>query len=182
MYVYIIFGCTFYLKWYVTPLLTQMLTGTPVHLKETMVRFTTDVIVSCAFGINGNSLKDPDAESGWYIRNIFNFSVKKGLAMLTAFFASYLKALFNIIFVEQKTTNYVHQECRMEYIGIQVSIIFLSLLFRYYRSGSGEGQVAGTFEKVNVPPGSIKCREFLDQLRICLLLMKNSAPWSIRCY
>ena len=29
------------------------------------------------------------------------------------------------------------------------------------RSGSGQGQVAGTCECSNEPPGSIKCREFL---------------------
>jgi hypothetical protein len=33
------------------------------------------------------------------------------------------------------------------------------------RSGSGEGQVAGTFECVNEPLGSIKCREFLGWLK-----------------
>jgi hypothetical protein len=29
-------------------------------------------------------------------------------------------------------------------------------------AGSGQGQVAGSFECGNEPPGSIKCREFLD--------------------
>ena len=30
------------------------------------------------------------------------------------------------------------------------------------RAGSGQGQVAGTFERGNEPSGSIKCGEFLD--------------------
>jgi len=30
------------------------------------------------------------------------------------------------------------------------------------RSGSGEGQLAGTCEWGNAPSGSIKCEEFLD--------------------
>ena len=46
------------------------------------------------------------------------------------------------------------------------------------RAGSGQGQVAGTCECCNEPSGSIKCREFLDQLRIGYLLKKDSAPWS----
>ena len=74
-----------------------------------MARFTTDVIASCAFGINGHSLKDPDAEFGRYVRSIFHFSVKKGLAVLLAFFAPRLKYLFRLRFLEEKTNNYMRQ-------------------------------------------------------------------------
>jgi cytochrome P450 family 6 len=86
-----------------------VLSGTPVEVKETMARFTTDVIASCAFGINSNSLKDPDAEFGKYLRNVTDFSVLKGLAVLTAFFAPNLKSLFRLKFVDEKTTNYLRQ-------------------------------------------------------------------------
>jgi len=37
---------------------------------------------------------------------------------------------------------------------------------------------SGTCECVNEPSGSIKCAEFLDYLRVGLLLKKDSAPWS----
>ena len=43
---------------------------------------------------------------------------------------------------------------------------------------SDQGQVAGCCECGNEPSGSIKCGEFLDQLRTSQLLKKNSAPWS----
>ena len=46
------------------------------------------------------------------------------------------------------------------------------------RAGSGQGQVAGTCDCGNDPSGSIKCGEFLDQLRTGQLLKKNYAPWS----
>jgi cytochrome P450 family 6 len=74
-----------------------------------MARFTTDIIASCAFGINGHSLKDPDAEFGRYVRNVFDFSVKKGLAVLLAYFAPRLKYLFRLRVVEDKTNNYMRK-------------------------------------------------------------------------
>ena len=46
------------------------------------------------------------------------------------------------------------------------------------QAGSGQGQVAGTFECGNEPSGSVKCGEFLDQLRTASLNKKDSAVWS----
>jgi cytochrome P450 family 6 len=86
-----------------------LLSGSTVEVKKMMERFTTDVIASCAFGINGNSLKDPDAEFGRYIRKTLDFSVKKGLAMLTAFFAPNLQKLFRLNIMDDKTNNYIRQ-------------------------------------------------------------------------
>jgi hypothetical protein len=40
------------------------------------------------------------------------------------------------------------------------------------------GQMAGTCECGNEPSGSIKCGEFLDWLRTCWVLKKDSDPWS----
>jgi cytochrome P450 family 6 len=85
------------------------LSGSTVEVKETMARFTTDVIAACAFGINSNSLKDPDSEFGRQIRSVFTFSVKKGLAMLFAWFAPSLNKIFRLNFVEDKTNNYVRE-------------------------------------------------------------------------
>ena len=46
------------------------------------------------------------------------------------------------------------------------------------RYGSGQVQVAGCFDCGNELPVSIKCGEFLDQLRTGQLLKKGSAAWS----
>jgi cytochrome P450 family 6 len=78
-------------------------------VKETMARYTTDVIASCAFGINGNSLKDPDSEFGRNIRAVLDFTFGKGLAMLLAFFAPHLNKIFRLKFVDDKTNNYIRQ-------------------------------------------------------------------------
>jgi hypothetical protein len=71
-----------------------------VDVVETIYRYTTDVIASCAFGINAHALKDPQSEFRMYVRNIFDFSVRKGLAALTAFTPPKVKNLLNIKFLE----------------------------------------------------------------------------------
>jgi cytochrome P450 family 6 len=86
-----------------------MLTGSPVDVKETMNRFTTDVIASCAFGINSNSLKYPNAEFRKQTRDIFESSFQKGLAMLSSFFAPYLATVFKLKFLDDVTTNYIRK-------------------------------------------------------------------------
>jgi cytochrome P450 family 6 len=78
-----------------------------LEVKETMARYTTEVIAPCALSINSKSLKDPDAEFRSCLRNIFEFSVKKGLAMLTAFFAPFLKFLLRLKFVDDNMSSYV---------------------------------------------------------------------------
>ena len=48
-------------------------------------------------------------------------------------------------------------------------------------AGSGQGQVADTCECGDEPSGSMKCGEFLDYMRTCQLLKKDSAAWSNIC-
>jgi cytochrome P450 family 6 len=74
-----------------------------------MARFTTDVIATCAFGINSQSLKNPDEEFWRYVRNLFDLDIKRGLALLLAFLAPSIKNLLRLKFVEDKTTNYMRQ-------------------------------------------------------------------------
>jgi cytochrome P450 family 6 len=74
-----------------------------------MARFTTDVIASCALGINSNSMKDPDSEFGRRIRKILEFTVQKGFVGVVAFFAPYLNNVFRVKFMDEKTNNFVRQ-------------------------------------------------------------------------
>ena len=64
-----------------------------------MYRYTTDVIASCAFGTNDNSLKDPDAEFRFFLKKIFAFTVGKGLAGLRGIFSPALTSLLKMKFV-----------------------------------------------------------------------------------
>jgi hypothetical protein len=71
-----------------------------------MYRFTTDVIASCACGINSHSLDDPQAEFRRNLRSFFEFSVRKAFVILTAFFAPEITSLLKLKFVDDDTTNY----------------------------------------------------------------------------
>jgi hypothetical protein len=72
-----------------------------------MVRYTTDVIASCAFGIQSNSLKGPDAEFRTHLREIFDFTIRKGLTNLLAFFAPTLKSILRVKFLDKPTADYI---------------------------------------------------------------------------
>ena len=80
-----------------------------MDVAEMMYRYTIDVIASCAFGINGNSLKDPDSEFRMYVRRIFDFSFQKGLAALTAFTAPAVKKFLKLKIVDDDTTRYLRK-------------------------------------------------------------------------
>lgn len=49
----------------------------PVNIKDVVSRFTTDIIGSCAFGIDCNSLKNPDSEFRQFGKKIFEPDFKR---------------------------------------------------------------------------------------------------------
>ncbi|PNF35809.1 putative cytochrome P450 6a14 [Cryptotermes secundus] len=50
-----------------------------IEIKDTLARYSTDVISSCAFGIQCNCLKNPDAEFRQWGRKVFQASVKSAI-------------------------------------------------------------------------------------------------------
>ncbi|KAF2895106.1 hypothetical protein ILUMI_11068 [Ignelater luminosus] len=56
--------------------------NTPMDLKEVLARFSTDVIGSCAFGLECNSFKSPDAEFRKYGRKLFEKNLWEMLQLL----------------------------------------------------------------------------------------------------
>lgn len=86
-----------------------MVTGPTVEVKEAMSRFTTDVIASCAFGIDSNSLKNPDAEFRHNLRNVFGASLRKQWAILMAFFPSSLHNLLRLQFLDDETSDFIRR-------------------------------------------------------------------------
>lgn len=93
------------------------LTNEPVHIKDLLDRFTTDVISSCAFGINCNSLKNPDSEfrqagkkfaEGLKTRIAVNFLIPHGI--LKFFNVRLMSASTEKFFIEAVKNIVEHRE------------------------------------------------------------------------
>jgi cytochrome P450 family 6 len=59
--------------------------GDIIEVKEVLARFTTDVIASCAFGIQCNCLRDPNAEFRQWGRKLFEPSISRKVRDLLYF-------------------------------------------------------------------------------------------------
>lgn len=74
-------------------------TNNPIDIREYLARFTTDVIGSCAFGLECNSIVDPNSEFREMGKKMFNFtqiqSLKLFLSMLMRAEARALGVQFN---------------------------------------------------------------------------------------
>lgn len=77
-----------------------------VEMKDVFTRFTNDVIASAAFGVNCNSLKDP--ENGFYKRGleITDFSGFKGLRFFFYKISPILTKLFNITIISKEAGKF----------------------------------------------------------------------------
>lgn len=48
----------------------------PIEIKDLLARFTTDTISSCAFGIETNSINNPDSEFRKYGKKVFETTLR----------------------------------------------------------------------------------------------------------
>lgn len=60
--------------------------GKEIEIKDLAAKFTTDIIGTTAYGLNVNSLNNPDAEFRKYGQMIFNFNILRGFEFLAMFF------------------------------------------------------------------------------------------------
>ncbi|KAK4878166.1 hypothetical protein RN001_010672 [Aquatica leii] len=68
----------------------------PINIKNLLERFTTDVIGSCAFGLNCNSFDDPNSAFCKISKRIFEPTNLEKIKSLTAFFFPFINKLFQI--------------------------------------------------------------------------------------
>ncbi|KAJ4432910.1 hypothetical protein ANN_15167, partial [Periplaneta americana] len=83
--------------------------GKPVQIKDAMARFTTDVISSCAFGIDSNSFKNPNAEFIVQLRKLFEFSILRSFATALSFFVPSLLKVFRLSYADKSVNQFLRE-------------------------------------------------------------------------
>lgn len=80
-----------------------------LEIKETAGKYATDVITTCAFGIESNSLMNPNAEFREFGRKIFEFSVYRSFEFMSAFMLPLVVRLMGITFFSPETTKFMRK-------------------------------------------------------------------------
>lgn len=79
--------------------------GKEVELKDLCANFTTDLIGTTAFGVNLNSLKDPNSDFRENGRLVFDYNLKRAFEFFSIFFFPNLNKYFSVKFFG-KATDY----------------------------------------------------------------------------
>jgi hypothetical protein len=80
-----------------------------IETKEVAGKYATDVITTCAFGIESNSLLNPNAEFREFGRKIFDFSVYRSFEFMSAFMLPFVAKLMGITFFSRETTKFMRK-------------------------------------------------------------------------
>ncbi|XP_049831385.1 cytochrome P450 6k1-like isoform X2 [Schistocerca gregaria] len=81
-------------------------TGDVADMHELAARFTTDVIASLAFGVQANSLRNPDSEFRQWVRRIFMTSFTRMLSVVALFLSPTLFKILKLIGEKNPTSQY----------------------------------------------------------------------------
>lgn len=78
-----------------------------LDVKDWMARYTIDVISSCAFGIESNTLMNPDAEFRRYLRRFTTYTALKSFATLAISFAPKLQSFLKLKILDDDIVTFV---------------------------------------------------------------------------
>ncbi|KAJ9594228.1 hypothetical protein L9F63_014388 [Diploptera punctata] len=81
--------------------------GSTVDVKNATSKFTIDAICSCAFGIESNSLKNPNAEFPHQLKKTFEFDTLKSLKASIAIFSPALLKVLRVKVFESSTYDFI---------------------------------------------------------------------------
>lgn len=75
-----------------------------INVKDITALFTTDVIATCAYGVQANSLQDPNSEFRRHGKKIFDFNVKRSIEFALLFFWPEISRFVNLkLFTEDSS-------------------------------------------------------------------------------
>lgn len=83
--------------------------GKEVEVKDLCVKYITDAIVSCAFGIDANSLKREKSEFYEAGRKIFSDDFKTNMSVLSYFVAPLLVQVFRLKFLNASAVDFLRK-------------------------------------------------------------------------
>lgn len=96
--------CAENLKKYVDQYSTK---GKPLEMKDAAARYSTDVVTTCAFGIESNCLMDPKAEFREFGRQAFDFSAYRSFEFMATWMLPFAVKAMNIKFFSSETTKFL---------------------------------------------------------------------------
>uniref|UniRef100_A0A1B0GHJ9 Cytochrome n=1 Tax=Lutzomyia longipalpis TaxID=7200 RepID=A0A1B0GHJ9_LUTLO len=77
------------------------------EMKEFCALFTTDVIASCAYGIEAHSMTDPNSAFRSNGRKVFDFNLRRATEVNSFFFLPELVPFFRFKLFSNETTNFL---------------------------------------------------------------------------
>ncbi|XP_068082054.1 cytochrome P450 6k1-like [Anabrus simplex] len=80
--------------------------GEEVELKEVLAKFSTDIIGTCAFGIQSNSMTDPDSEFRKMGRKMFDPTIASALRKYMQLFLPTLAKILNVSIIGKEVTRF----------------------------------------------------------------------------
>lgn len=78
----------------------------PLDINDLIGRFSTDVIGSCAFGIDCNSLKDADSEFRKYGKDVFKITKRQAVIRILTILAPRITKLLKLQFTSAELSNF----------------------------------------------------------------------------
>jgi cytochrome P450 family 6 len=148
-------------------------------MKEVMARFTTDIIGSCAFGLNCNSFKDSNSEFRKMGKRLFEPSVGSNLRRRLRTFPPFLLKLLNVRVHPEDMINFFMRAVKdvIDYRE-KNSVVrndFMQLLIKLKNKGKIEDDEDMKSEHVQDETAGKKKEENIGECVTCAILVYNVA-------
>lgn len=118
-----------------------------VDVKNLAGNFAVDVISSCAFGIQSNSLELEHIEYNTYAKRIYDFQSNRGIQMNCSFFLPTIFSLLNMTFLDRNSAKFLDKffletiEKREESKTVRNDLIDLLIMLKNETKTEEEGKL-----------------------------------------